>query len=253
MSRIYFHSPSDTAEVRGSEGAWLGMLCSRLFTEFLDLNERLADTRSDHPLRTIITPGHYAFTALPSQWMRTLQVAASVGDSMAGVPLFTIDGKPVSIFEAQLNTAISMGSTPVRLAARLHGQCEIHAYVEGPHRAWLADVVEAGLREAIFRAREGWEGMVTLLRSRDDEPVVTSYSVCDGFPNSHIAKMEDEEWDELNHFEQWQRAMPGLRADARNLEITPESTKHLRFGAGLTALTILEAARLKYKQGMVKP
>ncbi|GAA4304598.1 hypothetical protein GCM10023178_11830 [Actinomadura luteofluorescens] len=32
----------------------------------------------------------------------------------------------------------------MRFLARLHAQCELHGYVEGPNRAWLADVIDQG-------------------------------------------------------------------------------------------------------------
>lgn len=118
-----------------------------------------------------------------------------------------------------------------RLIARLHGQCEIHAYVEGEDRDWLAGIIEGALASGLLREgfdttidpNSGWRKVIDLLRSRDDEPVVTSYSVCEGFPNLTLVRQEEtwqptrpswepgEEWYDLPAEEQWATALAALR------------------------------------------
>lgn len=124
-----------------------------------------------------------------------------------------------------------------RFVARIHGQCEIHAYVEGEDRDWLAGQIENALRTGLLRdivppAEEneyrpawdtGWRKVIDLLRSRDDGPVVTSYSVCEGFPNLTLVRQEEtwqptkpswepeEEWYDLPSEEQWSTALAALR------------------------------------------
>jgi hypothetical protein len=44
----------------------------------------------------------------------------------------------------------------VRFLARLHGQCEVHGWVAGKNRAWLADIIETGRETAILRDDMGW-------------------------------------------------------------------------------------------------
>jgi hypothetical protein len=113
--------------------------------------------------------------------------------------------------------------------------------VEGPHRAWFADLAQEGLDQRVFRSQvnggmTGWESVIDLLRGRDDEPVVTSYSVCDSFPNPETAGWKpvldedgEENWDawyDLPDGEQWDTAMAGLRADKGSLrEVNPANLR----------------------------
>lgn len=121
-------------------------------------------------------------------------------------------GKKIAPFALRLNTAIAVGSDPVALAAKMHGTCEIHGYFLGKDRAWLADVIEQGLRTNIFRRgfwaprdrnaylktvmkieltedeaeyvqhSMGWTEIVEQLRTSDEGAVVMSSSVTGSFP-----------------------------------------------------------------------
>jgi len=107
-----------------------------------------------------------------------------------------------------LNTALATGSDPVRLAAKLSGW--EHVWVDGPDRAWLADVIDEGLEHGPFRrgmwyvdavggghvaeghpdrkwSSQGWEDVTAFLRDRDNEPVVTEHSTGDSFPDRVLA------------------------------------------------------------------
>jgi hypothetical protein len=251
MSRIYFHSEHDTAELRGSERAYMGMFCGRLLVatlEPLDMDWR------DNPIRRLIPPDHYlldyarrgnpAFAERFREW-------ASVA---MGEPGFVYQDREVSRFSAALNTALAIGNDPVKLMARLHGQCEIHCYVEGPNRAWLAGIMQAGRACNLYRANQGWEAVIALLQSRDDGPVVCSYSVCEQFPNAGIAydaglwqPTEDaesgelifDEWYDLPNVEQWRLGMTALRAEPqRGLELTPETWAGFYVNTGVTGLDL---------------
>jgi hypothetical protein len=195
-----------------------------------------------------------------------------------GAMLHLPDGTQVNVFETTLNTSVAMGSDPMRLLAKLHGQCEIHAYVEGPNRAWLADIIEQGIEDKILRVWQkdfygGWPAVVELLRSRDDEPVVTSYSVTEQFPNSYVARtygswevaldpdaikqmyeLSDDDdlseyeatyrsdlWYELSNTEQWRFAMEGLRKhnEMAHLEIEPETFARQGYGNGMSGFDIM--------------
>jgi hypothetical protein len=157
---------------------------------------------------------------------------------------FVMGGERVDPFTAGLNTAIALGSDPVRLFARLHGQCEIHCYVEGPNRAWLAGIIEEGRACGLYRDDMGWEAVIDLLRSRKDGPVVTSYSVTDSFPNADIggatSETDVDAFYELPDAEQWARAIDGLRAvrAGRRLELRPDDWSHYVFGDGVNGLAL---------------
>jgi len=235
MSRIYFHSEHGTAEVSGRERASMGVFCSSLLLVALGLDRAwLADAAT---FRRLVPPGHYTQHGDDAAFLKSFQTWLAVG----GEGEFGIVTK-AQPWVAGLNTALVAGSDPVRLMARLHGQCEIHAYVEGPNRSWLATIIETGRTAGIFRPSLGWESVVELLRSRDDAPVVTSYSVCQSFPNPTVAGWtDDREGDgfyDLPEAERWSRGMSALRQNGGGLELTPNNWGEFYFDNGANGFTI---------------
>lgn len=249
MSRIYFHSPSGRAEVSGRERAHAGMICSDLFSVALGIGA-FTDTE---PYRTLLPEDCYVLREQNQrQFFESFRTWSFVHrGAMYRLP----DGSQMNVFEATLNTAVAMGSDAIRLLAKLHGQCEIHAYVEGPNRAWLADIIEQGVKEKILRVWEndnygGWPAVIELLRSRDDEPVVTSYSVTWQFPNRYVAQYgqwepgendpDGDSWYELPSEEQWQLAMEGLRTynETGAVEMKPETFGVQGYGDGRSGFDI---------------
>lgn len=283
MSRVYFHSPTRTAELLGSERAWLGGLVNDIAVGVLDIR----DVSRVDQLRALMHPGHYMAkqplngVGWLNNWASSYATAFIVGWDR-GTPLIQYDGQQIDQFALALNTAAQLGSDQIKLAARLHGSCEIHAWVDGPHRAWLADIMQAGLDNRTFRrgiqfeadpargrseplfVSQGWEDVITLLRERDDEPVVTSHSVCDGFPTSSVgdwmppwpddtardwkALTADQQrqrserqdaWNDLALTEQWRISMDGLRASTDGLELKPDNWQTFRFAHNLTVLDLI--------------
>ena len=167
------------------------------------------------------------------QAMADLRLHCAVGDH------FTLDDERHEIFSMALNSVLTDGNRAAQLAAKIHGQCEIHCYVEGEDRAWMADVIDEGLAAGIFRSNQGWaigkpntpgwEAVAELLREESETPVVASYSVTDSFPGPHLAPdgwehdPDDpwEAWSELSHDEQWSMAMLSLREE-RGLRLSPD-------------------------------
>jgi len=144
-----------------------------------------------------------------------------------------------SAFELQLNTAKLLGSDPLKLFAKLHGQCEIHCYVEEKNREWLAGIIRDGLRMRLYRPDMNWENLIALL---DDVkgapgPVVSYYSVSDYFPPSI-----DEDGDGEPVYD-WKLSMKDLRA-VGDLEISPEKLGEL-FGSGKSIFDICKAEPVK--------
>lgn len=249
MSRIYFHSPSRESEVRGSERALMGGLISDMFLTALGVNEYDFPPNSPHILRNILDPTHYAAKQTGHQFELALSTALRVGMDSS---ILVVDGKTVNVFAAALNTAVVMGSDPIILSARLHGQCEIHTYVESANRTWLAEIIERGRKGGIFRPDMGWEDVIKHLRERDDEPVVTSYSVCEQFPNASASewkpdKVNDEgdgDWDayyDLPSETRWKIGMSSLR-DKPFMEMKPENWRDYHFEDGLTGFSLLAKA-----------
>jgi hypothetical protein len=259
MSRVYFTSPSGEAELLGSERAWLGRLCS-------DIAVGVLAPRSNWQQLSRFTadklPAGHGFTEA-NHWVQGFTSRMNVGWDEG---YLSYEGKTISEFELVLNTALAVGSHPVKLAARIHGQCEIHGYIEEEDRAWLDGIIEDGLWSGVFR-RElrpqnadgtygeprplGWEKVLELLRAGDDEPVVMSYSVCDGFPNPNETAwlppeptegdiVTDNLWYALPDEDKWRHGMQWLRdTESRMLRINPDDFDTMRFGHCLTAFDLL--------------
>lgn len=250
MSRIYFHSEHETAEVRGSERAHMGIFCGDLFNAALGLEHEAEYGNQKSIFRRILKPGHYLNNE-NGRFVESLKTALAV----SWQPVFTIEGEDVSTFTAVLNTACLIGNDVVKLMARLHGQCEIHCWVNGPNRAWLAGLIETGCEIGLLRESEqwksGWDKAVMLLHSRDDCPVVTSYSVCEQFPNPSVTKWKPpkdgdgepdyDKWYELPDAEQWRLGMEGLKTNPL-LEMKPDNWQAYYFGDSINAFKIRAAA-----------
>lgn len=250
MSRIYFHSQSNSSEVRGSERAYAAHLVNDLFQTALGVSDW--DTpENPHVLRNIIAPNHYCLREEGKRFAESL--STSLVASCFG-PILVVDGKGVDVFSAALNTAMVMGSDAIKLSARLHGQCEVHAFVEGPNREWLAAIIEQGREVGIFRSDSGWESVIAHLRERNDEPIVTSYSVCEQFPNAGAAgwkptrvdesgEADWDEWYDLPEAEQWAQGMKALREEKpMSREMKPDNWNDYYFWDGVTGFDLLAKA-----------
>ncbi len=249
MSRVYFHSLSGDAILRGAERAWGDNLVTSIasgvlgeFAPFGDQSERI---------RQLIKPDHYLRREmgepLYGPWWQSFRIAAS--GRLSG-SMLEWNGKEISTFSLALNTALLLGNDTVKLMAFLHGQCELHGYLEGEDREWYAGLIEEGRKTSLLRPDMGWEGVISLLRERDDEPVVTSYSVTDSFPNPYIAGWDlsdDNEYDEksemfynLSHEEMWEISLNGLRAGTQSPRWSPEVFTNQKFGHELSFFDLLE-------------
>lgn len=258
MSRIYFHTPTETVEVYGTERAHMGVLCSNVaysvFSLF-DEEQKRALLPPDHHLRAVRDPRQF------ETFFETL-LAVAYGE----------------ILTTKLNTVLAIGNDPLCLAARLQGQCELHAYVMPEDAEWLAGIFEEGLGCGVFREGfpdrpSGWRDVIALLR-RTEDPVVTSYSVSEGFPNSGVAYWEPpvcracggsgkpnpqmkhtdvsydyctscegegklwESWYDLSDAERWRLAMKGLTGQERPPRLDPNNWPWF-FGDGKTAFDYL--------------
>lgn len=242
MSRITFASPTDDAELRGSERAYMGLLISRITTAIFDpwsLEPRRAALRK----MTGLDMAAYDDRGGGLYFARDFETFLAVG----GDRKISVGDRSVGVFTVCLNTAWLIGDDALKLIARLHGQCELHAWVDGPNRRWLADIITRGRASRVLRAGQGWEGVAAFLRESESEPVVTSYSVTDGFPNPYVADFDGdpEEFYDLSRDDQWARCMAALRANdgaAYGLELRPDewSYEQFQFGDGSTAFSLLD-------------
>lgn len=234
MSRIYFHSPDGEAELRGSERAHMGLLCKDIFLASLGSIWDYKDNRSW--TRQLFPPNHYLLQGNEDRrptYEQSFSTYMSVGDAE-----IILGGRKISGWVVGLNTALAIGNDVFKMYARLHGQCEIHCFVRGENRAWLAAIMEQGLTDGICRQNQGWESVIAFLRSTNQLPVVCSYSVCHQFPNPDVADVfegaeTDEEreaarerWYALSKAEQWELAFPKLHW---SLELKPDNWDEYRF------------------------
>jgi hypothetical protein len=242
MSRIHFHSPSGTLDIAGIERRHADIVCrDRMWAAF----------GGEEAGIELLRP------FLPDFWRRVS--AREVKYYLLGEGTLNIHDLEVCIWTLALNTAIATGSDAVRLLARLHGQSEVHCWVDGPNRNWLADIIVAGRTEGVLREEMGWEALADFLRSRNDEPVVCSYSVCASFPNyglfpeTHPLKVrqsngEDvdqivDEYYDMDFQAQWNDCMGELRTRPGLLEMKPDGWESYYFDNGLTAESLIAALK----------
>lgn len=225
MSSIAFHTPTSTVLVGGAERAHMGYLCDRLMFGILEL-EYFPDRKGSNfsRLMKMVSSGCYLHELSVERQVLAMPAAISHGHNT-----LTWNGHQINAFELALNTALVLGSDPVKLSARIHGTCEIHGWIAGKNRNWLANIIEEGqasgvIREAFQTQYGNWPEVVSMLRCTKLAPVVMSYSVCDSFP-------EDTD----RNFDQ---AFEELRVSSPGLEISPKTWKTHRFGEGLTAIDL---------------
>jgi len=221
MSSIAFTSiPSlQTVRVGGAERHHFGSLINNIGQTILRVGDYIG-RQTGKAIRAMFPapPDHYIHNVDHTQLVYTVKLAWCY--SFDDTSSITIEGKPFSYWHASLNTVLRIGSDPLKLIARLHGQCEVHAWVDGPNRAWLADIVEQGLDMGLYRRNmgyQGWSDVVEFLRADDKEPVVTSYSVTGSFPNP-MGQMDWEDFDDLSAKEQCRIAMASLRTREEEYE-----------------------------------
>lgn len=257
MSAIYFQSESGEARLRGSERAHMGVLVTDLTVAAF----RPRGVMSDEPLIRVIPLSAADYAGLGGALTFRRDFASFVAGHF-GHNAFTLGDRSADVFSVALNTVLAMGSDPLCLLARLHGQCEIHAWIDGPNRAWMADLIDQGRASGIMRRQQGWEAVAAFLRESATEPVVTSYSVTDGFPNASVAGVEGEDerdaWYDKPREEKWAACMAVLRAASETgigphvgLEIDPDNFRFPDYFIGDepdTAFSILEYAYALPKQ-----
>jgi hypothetical protein len=300
MSTIYFHSEHDgTAQVRGTERANMDFMLESTAKGALDLTMgfHLSDSRLYDRLVPFVNPEGRLADANSKDFDERLAYVMVNRSFSDYTPTFALKGKPIKLTSLIANTVLAVGSDPARLNAKIHYTCESHGYVQGFHRKWLADVIQEGLDELVFRRGYwapkdlnadlktiigqptteeerkltfhsfGWDTVVDLLRASSKGPVVMSFSVTDGFPNSHTGDWmpvwpegvekkwdalteaqqkerqdREEGWDCLSEGRQWAISTKGLKDPNReyfNQPLTPQNLRTYRFGHELSFLDLL--------------
>jgi len=239
MSGIYFHTQNKTARLSGSERAHFGVFCNDLAWCVL----RQTAEGSNPSLKKIFPTTHYVHHARDFEENARVSFAVGMSDDLC------LADRKINPFSLSLNTAFALGNDAVKLAARIHGQCEIHCWLAGVNRQWLVGIVEQGLKCGFYRTGMGWDEVIELLKEDNENPVVLSYSVCDSFPNSYVAgwvppiskdgEPDCDAWYDLPEDDQWRLAFDGLVASGRGLELTPTNWNEFFFNDGYTALDLV--------------
>lgn len=228
MSRLYFSSPSGEAELAGPERHWLRHVACSIGEAAWDINtfslpsdEKIKLIMSMINERTYRNPADrdYLHTGYEKalaesslrrgrteEYHRFLQ---SLRIRLSGISAydttFNVAGQSLHCANIVLNTALAAGSLAVQAAAKMAGWD--FTFVEGPNRAWFADILEQGTRHGPFRRdlkrdnhdepdSMGWDGVLEFLRSDDKEPVVTHHSTGESFPDPHFSTWEKGEMPE---------------------------------------------------------
>lgn len=188
MSRVYFHTKAGAPfELRGSERAYAGVLVDDVAFGVLST---LGGSEDYGWGRKVIPEGHYLHSAAPRDFQSRMRTA--LRGPMADITIAVASDRRVAAWTLNLNTVMALRSDALTLAARLHAQCEIHCFVRGHNRAWLAGIVERGVASRVLR--EPWQPLAAWLRAGDAD-VVCSYSVCEWFPHSSDDGEQPGDWD----------------------------------------------------------
>lgn len=238
MSAILFHTSNEDYEdvkLSGAERHYMSMILSDLFCSLIDTSDNILKV---FPKDHYIHDEFKRFRGIYSEGQRrhALNLCVSHGSES-----FIFDKKEVDVFTTVLNTALRIGSDQLKLLARLHAQSELHCWVAGKNRKWLADIMQKGLDSGMYREEVGWQKVIKFLRKDSKHPVVTSFTVCESFPNASAAGVkysEDDEgssydaWEEKPFKERWDEAFKGINKRDRGLELKPQDWNDFYFGDG---------------------
>lgn len=236
MSRVYFTTFDDEAELRGSERAWLGLFAEAIGLGMLPKYGNISD---------VIYPEE-ARGRLKTQ----AEIETALRINLSGLR-FKIGEEQIEPWVVNLNTALLMGNDIVRLGTFIHAQCEVHGWFKPEDFGWVAKIIYDGLKSGLYREDAGWEE-VRLLFLRAETPIVMSYSVTESFPdfglvvNSDLgpeAHLDREYWWEetLDARQRWDLSMQVL--EKKMPSITPEMmSEGFSTREGGTAFTALDVA-----------
>lgn len=253
MSRIYFVTPDREVELHGSERAYMNIWGRDMAVATLRL-ERYRDEDRDWLNSVVVGKtfdrGEY--------WLSDFEAWFTSGGMFSERAGLRVGETTIPPGEMALNTLIATGSPPFALMAHLHGTCEDHAWVSSEDAGWLAEIIEAGRTENVLRPNQGWEAVAELAREVESGlpgPIVTSYSVTEGFPNRYAlgepwfypwAEGQEENpadeqaegrWEVLPDAEKWDLAVEGIQAREYNRQIAP-STINRGFLSGHSAFDL---------------
>lgn len=244
MSHITFASENLEARVSGPEMARMHLLCGDLLKASVG---RLYDSKeSPSWLRKYLPPDFYALGSVGAEFDQLARNWLGRYESY-----LLIAGERISCRALALNTAMAIGNDAIKFVARMNAQCELHCYVRGRNRAWLADIIARGYEARILRFGMGWEGAIHILRADSRDAVILSYSVTDPFPDMQMVYERDlwgenalgdeerrTEWEGLPRGRRWMLGLQALYESESGLELKPDGWDNYYFESGVTAFDL---------------
>lgn len=267
MSSLGFLTHNNHIPVDGRERHRLGSMLEQLAWQCV---VRDCDPREDVSgpggsfLRAAINLPDWVSRATAGQFHEMLRLyLGGAHDHTEVVNLPDSDGTPAaSVLDVNVNSVIAGYCDPVAFAVRLRAQCEVNGWIDGPDRAWAADMVEAGLntpwpadiaevgQRTVLTDRprigyQGWAAVCSMLRADDKQPVVLESSITEGFPSSNWAHTGNPDlpgdwWSTAEPGEQWDASVAGLRKETIRcpmLRIGPDNLHEPDFGITRTGIT----------------
>ncbi len=258
MSHILFNRFDRSVKVAGRAYWEATILTRELMFTMLGLNDE-HDTKwhallSKHVVQNIAKSKTRPFYVLIDTPYGGIPLGAlAVKNALCGGSIFKfrIDKQYYPVADVQLNTALRLGNDVIKFLARLHGQCEGHAFVERGNAEWLASIIMQGIALHILDEADGWLEAVCLLESAPGA-VVMSHSGGDGFPSEALCtnqgvwpipsgrgkrKIQPVRFSELPRDVQWSLGLAAIRTIPA-LELRPDNWNSFFFGRDTDAMKI---------------
>jgi hypothetical protein len=228
MSYILFADSRREVKVSGRERALLGQYANDFPFAFI---------RPENLRHLPVDPARFGAGEHDLAWSRRFMNAWGYSPSA-----FQYEGDAIDTLNVGVNTMTAVGGPLLGVVAWIHGQCEVHGYIEGEYRDWLADQLDQGVRAGLLREHpdahyDGWGQVAAMLRGGRTEPVVMSYSVCDTFPEppSNLDEEQQDAWYNIDPDERWIDGLTRLRGGEGNVgALDPRTLPERRYGDGKT-------------------
>lgn len=258
MSSIRFHALGKTVEVRGSERFYFDNYLTKIFLATLEMPPSYSGKYNSYLYNFVVegmgSSGYLAKSLLIDEVEGKAKLMDSIRDDdfedRIRLAIRASHGNFfgfASVFSCVLNTAMRIGGDVLRLAARIHGQCELHAYIKAENHKWFASILKQGLEVGLLRSGVGWDEVISLVSFENKGTIVMSYSVCSEFPNPHISnwtgvldeyyELSFDDYYNLSDEAQWNLGLEGLYRDP-TLEINPTNWSHYWIKPGLDAFKL---------------
>lgn len=239
MSSIYFADVSGDARISGSEVTNLQLTMSDLLIQGLGFSRYFYDSDVNAAKYMFGEERSYLFVdddyAKLSDRVRSCIYARFADDKEK---LHHPCGGPLQLLSVGLNTAVAVGSDPIRFAARIYGQSELNAFILGEDRSFIASVIQDGLASGIFRQNEGWESVAAFLLSSKKRDVVLVDS--NSFPSALYCNGSAKNYEKWSEEKRWKKSFKGLYQRFKWLGID-ESTLRYTFSHGVNAYQLRAA------------